>query len=153
MAASMTDSCVASAAAEGRHEPALPHDEHAVGHAEHLGQLAADHQDRQAARRLLAEQAVHLGLRPDVDATRRLVDDEQLGLGREPLGEHDLLLVAAAQPLHALLEPGVLELELLGPVGRESALRRGLTSPNRRSLLSTTMEEFRAMDAGMNRPC
>ena len=56
---------------------------------------------RSSARRArggeLADQPVHLGLRADVDAARRLVDDEQLRVGRQPLGEHDLLLVAARQ--------------------------------------------------------
>src|SRR6185503_17892250 len=57
-------------------QPALVHHEHAVGHAEDLGQLARDHQDRDAAPGELAQQAVDLGLRADVDAARRLVDDE-----------------------------------------------------------------------------
>ena len=43
------------------------------------------------------QQPVHLGLRADVDAARRLVDDQHLRLGREPLRQHDLLLVAAGQ--------------------------------------------------------
>ena len=41
VAASMIRSCVASARDELLHQPALAHHEHAVGDAEHLGQLAA----------------------------------------------------------------------------------------------------------------
>ena len=53
------------------------HDEDAVGHAEHLGQLGGDHQDRDALPGELGEQPVHLGLGADVDAAGRLVDDQQ----------------------------------------------------------------------------
>ena len=79
VAASMIRSCVASAREQLAHQPALAHDEHAVGHAEHLGQLAA--RSSGSARPCAAsslEQAVHLGLGADVDAARRLVDHEQL---------------------------------------------------------------------------
>ena len=57
-------------------DAALAHDEHAVGHAEHLGQLGRDHEDRDALAGELGEQAVHLGLGAHVDAAGRLVDDE-----------------------------------------------------------------------------
>ena len=43
------------------------------------------------------QQPVDFRLGADVDAARRLVDDQHLRREREPLGEHDLLLVAAAQ--------------------------------------------------------
>ena len=45
----------------------------------------------------LAHQPVDLALRADVDAARRLVEDHHPGLHRQPLGQHDLLLVAARQ--------------------------------------------------------
>jgi hypothetical protein len=44
--------------------------------------------------------------RRDVDATRRFVEDEDLGPGREPLGQDDLLLVAAAEMQHLLFGSG-----------------------------------------------
>ena len=40
---------------------------------------------------------VDLELGADVDAARRLVEDEDRRLGHQPLGEHDLLLVAAGE--------------------------------------------------------
>ena len=45
----------------------------------------------------LADHGVDLGLGADVDAARRLVEDEQRGLGVEPLAQHHLLLVAAGE--------------------------------------------------------
>ena len=97
VAARTTDSSSASVARELAGDPALVHDQHAVGHPEHLGQLGGDHQHREALARELGHQAVHLGLGADVDAARRLVDDQDLRAGGEPLAEHDLLLVAARQ--------------------------------------------------------
>ena len=44
-----------------------------------------------------AQQAVDLGAGADVDAARRLVDDQQPRLHRQPLGEQHLLLVAARE--------------------------------------------------------
>src|SRR5258708_7580480 len=40
---------------------------------------------------------MNLRLRADVHAARRLIHDEHVALAREPLGQRDLLLVAAAQ--------------------------------------------------------
>ena len=45
----------------------------------------------------LAHEFVDGGLRADVDALGRLVEDDDLRLGRQPLGDHDLLLVAAGE--------------------------------------------------------
>src|SRR4051794_10073765 len=99
-------------------QPALVHDEHAIGHPEDLGQLARDHQHRDPAPGELGEQPVDLGLRADVDAARRLVDDEDLRLGREPLRQHDLLLVAAREEPDRVVELVELQLQPLRPVVR-----------------------------------
>ena len=45
----------------------------------------------------LGDLALDVGLRADVDAAGRLVEDEQLRGGRQPAREQDLLLVAAGQ--------------------------------------------------------
>ena len=66
-------------------DAAAVHDQHAVAHAEHLRQLAGDHQDGEALAGEPAHQGVDLGLGADVDAARRLVHDEDARLGREPL--------------------------------------------------------------------
>ena len=46
---------------------------------------------------------VDLVLRRDVDAARRLVEEEDRRAGHQPLGDHDLLLVAAREALGRLL--------------------------------------------------
>ena len=45
----------------------------------------------------LAHQPVDLRLRADVDALRRLVEDDHRRLGRQPPRQRDLLLVAAGE--------------------------------------------------------
>ena len=97
-------------------DSAFVHDEDPVGHAEHLGELRRDHQDRDAAPREVGEESVHLGLGAHVDAAGGLVDDEELRLGREPLGEHDLLLVAAREGRDRVLLRARLHLEALRPL-------------------------------------
>ena len=47
--------------------------------------------------RHLVQQVVHLDLGADVDAARRLVDDQDLRPQREPARQHDLLLIAAGE--------------------------------------------------------
>jgi len=38
----------------------------------------------------------------DVDTAGRLIEDQGLGLGRQPFRKHDLLLIAARQRAHRL---------------------------------------------------
>ena len=83
------------AATELAHRPALAHDDNAVGHAENLRQLGRNHQDAHAAAREPIDQIVDLALRADVDAARRLVEDEQPRRLQHRPGHEDLLLVAA----------------------------------------------------------
>ena len=106
-------------------DAALTDDEHAVGHAEDLGELGADHQDGEALTGEVGEQAVHLGLGADVDAARGLVDDQQLGLGGQPLGDDHLLLVAAAHRGRGHVEGAGLDLELGGPRAGRPVLGAG----------------------------
>ena len=47
--------------------------------------------------REFADDRMHLGLGADVDAARRLVEDQQRGIGVEPFAQHHLLLIAARQ--------------------------------------------------------
>ena len=56
--------------------------------------------------------------RRDVDAARRLVEDEDVGAGRQPLRQHHLLLVAAAQVQHAPVR-----VPACGSAGRQSPAR------------------------------
>ncbi len=81
VAARMIDVLVGVGAGELGDQPALVQHEHAVGHAQHLGQLGGDHQHGDALGDQLGEQPVHLGLGADVDAAGRLVDDQQRRAG------------------------------------------------------------------------
>ena len=49
------------------------------------------------ARGEVAHQHIDFGFGADVDAARRFVEDQHLRAEREPLRQHDLLLIAAAQ--------------------------------------------------------
>ena len=115
-------------------DPSLPHDQDAVAHAEDLRQLGRDHQDRDAVRGELVHQGVDFRLRADVDPARRLVHDQDLRVQRQPLGDDHLLLVAAGEIEHLLLDrrrahPQRLD-EVLRAIAR-SAPRR--TTPSRLS--------------------
>ena len=141
-------------ARERGHEAALAHDEHAVGEGEDLGQLGGDDQDGHAVAGQLGEQAVDLGLGADVDPAGRLVDDEQRRLAGQPLGQHDLLLVAAREQRDRAGDPAVLDLEALGPVGGERALgARPKMRPSRSRRPSEASAMLCAMDISMTRPC
>ena len=132
VAACMTASGVASA----RSSSAVIRPSHrtsdAVGHAEDLGQLGGDHQDREALPGELGEQPVHLGLGADVDAPGGLVDDQQLGVGGQPLGDDDLLLVAAAHRGRGHVERAGLHLQAPGPGAGGPVLHGGGQQPGLR---------------------
>ena len=59
----------------------------------------------------LADQLVQVALRLDVDADGRLVDDQDVGVGGEPLGDRHLLLVAAGEVADGLRERRRADLE------------------------------------------
>ena len=88
-------------------DPAVAHDEQPVGHAEHLRHFRGDQQHRHAAVGKVADHPVDFDLGGDVDAARRLVEDEKLDvLDQQPLRQHDLLLVAAGKLAHRLRRIG-----------------------------------------------
>ena len=68
-----------------------------VAHRQHLGEVGGDQDDGDAGAGELADELMDIGLGADVDASRRLVEDQDRWLDVEPLGEHHLLLVAAGQ--------------------------------------------------------
>src|SRR6185436_16605491 len=79
--------------------------------------------DRLALVGELAQQDVDLLLGAHVDAARRLVEDEHVAVLREPLGDDDLLLVAAREVAHELRGRWGLDAELphVLPAGRLDA--------------------------------
>ena len=84
----------------------LVHDEDPIGHGEDFGQVAGDEDDGQARRGQLRDDPMDLDLCPDVDAARRLVEDEHPRLGGEPLAGRPLL-VATGQRRDELIHPVV----------------------------------------------
>ena len=111
------------------HQPSLPHDQDPVADPQHLRQLRGDHQHAHPVARELDEQVMHFGLGGHVDAPGGLVHDQHRGLAAQPLGQHDLLLVAAGEHGHRVLEPAVLDREPGRPVGGQRALGRGPDEP------------------------
>src|SRR5262252_47943 len=75
----------------------VAHHVRAIADRDDLGQFGADHQHRSAVGDERRHHPVDLRLRPDVDAARRLVEDEEPGAGGKPLADHHLLLIAAAE--------------------------------------------------------
>ena len=78
-------------------DPPLAHHQHAVGEPQDLGQLGGDHDDGAALGGQLLDQGVDLGLGADVDAARRLVEQQDLRTRGDPAADDRLLLVAAGE--------------------------------------------------------
>ena len=70
---------------------------------EDLRQFGRDDDDGDAGLGHLDQEIVHFDLRADVDAARRLVDDEDLRPERQPARQHDLLLIAAGEEARELV--------------------------------------------------
>jgi hypothetical protein len=81
--------------------PPLAHHEDAVAKPDQLRQFGRDDDDADTLLGQVAQDAVDLGLGADVDAPRRLVEEDHLRIDREQLGERHLLLIAARQARHA----------------------------------------------------
>ena len=79
--------------------------------------------------RHVEEKIVHLDLGADIDAARRLVDDQHLGPERQPAGQHDLLLVAAGQVGDQLLRARHADVERLA-ILLDQRVARALSSMN-----------------------
>ena len=84
---------------ERRHELAAIHDGDPVGQLEDLVELGRDEQDRGPGVAHLDGTVVDELDAPDIQAARRLIQDEHLGLGAELTSDDGLLLVAARQRL------------------------------------------------------
>ena len=67
-----------------------------------------------------------LGLGADVDAPRRLIEDQELGIVGEPFAEHDLLLIAAGKPACDLVDRTCLDAETRDALKRHPPLRRAV---------------------------
>ena len=90
-------SLVISSPVERPHDPPAGEYEDAIADLRKLLVVGAGAEHRGPLARSLVEGLEQRLARADVDALRRLVEDEQLRLGLQPLGEQHLLLVAAAE--------------------------------------------------------
>ncbi|MNE78094.1 hypothetical protein D3C80_1744670 [compost metagenome] len=93
--------------------PIAVHDNNAVGQCHHLRHVTGNDENGGAAVCKLAQQIVQIGLGLDVDANRRFVYNQQLHVGGKPLGDADLLLVAAGKIAHGLAQARRLHLKFL----------------------------------------
>src|ERR1700681_77129 len=78
--------------------------QHAVREAEELGKLRRDEDDAQAPGHEAADQVVDLARGADVDAARRLVEQQDARPAQQPAAENHLLLVAAGKLRHRGVE-------------------------------------------------
>jgi hypothetical protein len=67
-----------------RDQPAGSHDRDAVGNSHDLPEVGRHHQDGRAAVTIDAQQLVDLRLRSDVNANRRLVEQQNVGPPMQP---------------------------------------------------------------------
>ena len=105
------------------------HHEDAVAHAQHLGQVAGDHDDRAAGGGDGVDELVDLDAGADVDAAGRLVQQQHAGAREHPAPEDDLLLVAARQVADRLVDVAHPHPQLLGDRSRARPLPRPVDEP------------------------
>ena len=86
-------------AGERADDLAPAHHQDAIAHRHRLLDLGGDQQDAATVGGEPVDHRVDLQLGGDVDAARRLVEDDDRRAGHQPLGDDDLLLVAARQAL------------------------------------------------------
>jgi hypothetical protein len=78
-------------------DPAAAHHQNAVADADQLRHFGRDDDDRAPFRSQSGDEFVDLFLVADIDAARRLVDDDNLRIEQHHLGKQQLLLVAAGK--------------------------------------------------------
>src|SRR5258706_1575055 len=81
-----------------RREPAACHHCDGVADLEQLRQIRADHHDPLSLGGQPADLAVDVALAADINTTRRLVEEQDVGILMHQPRERDLLLVAAGEP-------------------------------------------------------
>src|SRR5690606_5357136 len=82
---------------------AVAHHDHAVASGNQLVEFGRYEEDCHSLPRDLMDEAQDFGMRADVDAARRLVEDKEARVHCKPAREHHLLLVAARKLAHRLV--------------------------------------------------
>ena len=100
------DLLLGGGAREFGNDGAVAHDEDAVGDLEELGEFGADHENGGAVAGKLVHEGEDFGFGGDVDAARGFVEEEDLRIAEKPLGDDNLLLVAAAEASDGLVDGG-----------------------------------------------
>src|SRR5271165_451794 len=106
------------------------HNQDAVGERDHFRHVAGDEKNGGALAGDLADELMQVGLGLDVDADRRLVDDEDLGLSRQPFGDRNLLLVSAGEIADDLSERRRADVEALDEGGDGARLAARIDEPD-----------------------
>src|SRR5207302_7280058 len=73
------------------------HDQQPVAEPQDLIQFGRNDDDRRAGLGQLINDSMNLALPPNIDAPGRLVEQQDRGIGTQPLGHNDLLLIAARE--------------------------------------------------------
>src|SRR5215213_443697 len=82
------------------HYSAIAKHQQAIADGEQLDQLRRDYDDPLATVRERADDPQDLCLGLDIDAGRRLIHDQDLGLSSQPFADDDFLLIAAGEETH-----------------------------------------------------
>ncbi len=104
----------------------LEHHVDPVTQRKHFVNVAADQKNRHTIRRHGTDRIVNLAARAHIDTDGRAIQDEHDGIGMHHLGEDNLLLIAAAEELHLLLDRGGAERELLAELSSGLGLLAGI---------------------------
>ena len=104
---------------EFSNDAAQASDQDAIGDGKDLRQIGRDDHDGLAFVGEAADLGMDLGDGADIDAAGRLVEDDDRGILRQRLGDHDLLLIAAGEFDDARLAQQRGDLEPLDPVARQ----------------------------------
>src|SRR5215210_1001449 len=83
-------------------DAALAHHQDAVGHREDFLELRGDEQDGLAFLRQVIHETVDLGLSPDINAPRGLIEQQDPWFAGQRLCHDDLLLISAREPANGI---------------------------------------------------
>ena len=112
-------------------DSAFTHDQDPIAHPQQFWWFRRDHQDTSSFGSNSVQQTVDFLFRSHIDPNCGFIEDQKIRLGEHPAGEHDLLLIPAAEVFDDLLDAWCLESQDI-PV----LFRRLLLPPTRDKLES-----------------
>src|SRR5271166_3951276 len=108
---------------------AVAHHQHGVAETDRLLQRIGGENDRDPFMGDRSHEFVHFLLGPDVEPSRRMIEDEDAGPGVQPFRQDDLLLIAAAEVEAQRIDAGGSHLEALDPGFRQPLLLAEVDEP------------------------